>query len=210
MGSGTALNMYKLVLCSFLALAAAAPLEDTAEVAAAKEAFNAAFAAAEAGEHAALRPDALHPVNTDVQAPQIAASYLDDIEDVAAAKAAFLAAFDDAAAGGLAAKQAPAPVHVLPEPTPGCRPCCCSHRCRSRHSLRRSAPRCLPLCHQPPRLCWLRWLPLCRTSPCGGRSSCCCGISCLCFSLQIHPELLCIKIPLIVRVNPEIKSKLQK
>merc|ERR1712061_298202 len=116
--SGTALNMYKLVLCSFLALAAAAPLEDTAEVAAAKEAFNAAFAAAEAGEHAALRPDALHPVNTDVQAPQIAASYLDDIEDVAAAKAAFLAAFDDAAAGGLAAKQAPAPVHVLPEPAP--------------------------------------------------------------------------------------------
>merc|ERR1712038_771252 len=66
----------------------------------------------------ALRPDALHPVNTDVQAPQIAASYLDDIEDVAAAKAAFLAAFDDAAAGGLAAKQAPAPVHVLPEPAP--------------------------------------------------------------------------------------------
>merc|ERR1712226_826484 len=63
-------------------------------------------------------PDALHPVNTDVQAPQIAASYLDDIEDVAAAKAAFLAAFDDAAAGGLAAKQAPAPVHVLPEPAP--------------------------------------------------------------------------------------------
>ena len=105
-------------LCSFLALAAAAPLEDTAEVAAAKEAFNAAFAAAEAGEHAALRPDALHPVNNDVQAAQIAASYLDDVEDVAAAKAAFQAAFDDAAAGGLAAKQAPAPVHVVPEPAP--------------------------------------------------------------------------------------------
>merc|ERR1711936_628857 len=87
--SGTALNMYKLALCSFLALAAAAPLEDTAEVAAAKEAFNAAFAAAEAGEHAALRPDALHPVNNDVQAAQIGASYLDDVEDVAAAKAAF-------------------------------------------------------------------------------------------------------------------------
>merc|ERR1712001_658403 len=116
--SGTALKMYKLALCSFLALAAAAPLEDTAEVAAAKAAFNAAFAAAEAGEHAALRPDALHPVNTDVQAPQIAASYLDDIEDVAAAKAAFQAAFDDAAAGGLAAKQAPAPVYVVPEPAP--------------------------------------------------------------------------------------------
>merc|ERR1719510_1212756 len=64
--------MYKLALCSFLALAAAAPLEDTAEVAAAKEAANAAFQAA----------------------------------------------FDDAAAGGLAAKQAPAPVHVVPEPAP--------------------------------------------------------------------------------------------
>merc|ERR1719320_1548653 len=106
--------MYKLALCSFLALAAAAPLEDTAEVAAAKEAFN----AAEAGEHAALRPDALHPVNNDIQAAQIGASYLDDVEDVAAAKAAFQAAFDDAAAGGLAAKQAPAPVHVLPAPAP--------------------------------------------------------------------------------------------
>merc|ERR1739842_172898 len=88
-----------------------------AEVAAAKAVFNAAFAAAEAGEHAALRPDALHPVNNDVQAPQIASAYLDDVEDVAAAKAAFQAAFDDAAAG-LAAKQAPAPVHVLPEPAP--------------------------------------------------------------------------------------------
>merc|ERR1712059_103810 len=74
--------------------------------------------AAEAGEHLALRPDALHPVNNDVQSPQIATAYLDDSEDVATAKAAFLAAFDEAAAGGLAAKQAPAPVHVLPEPSP--------------------------------------------------------------------------------------------
>merc|ERR1739842_222483 len=89
-----------------------------AEVATAKAVFNAAFAAAEAGEHAALRPDALHPVNNDVQAAQIAASYLDDVEDVAAAKAAFQAAFDDAAAGGLAAKQAPAPVHEIPAPAP--------------------------------------------------------------------------------------------
>merc|ERR1712210_384848 len=62
--------------------------------------------------------DALHGVNNDVQAAQIGASYLDDIEDVAAAKAAFQAAFDDAAAGGLAAKQAPAPVHELPFPAP--------------------------------------------------------------------------------------------
>merc|ERR1712029_1221955 len=73
--------------------------------------FVVAFDAAEAGEHAALAP-----VNNDVQAEQIAAAYLDDLEEVVAAKAAFKAAFDDAAAGGLAAKQAPAPVHVLPEP----------------------------------------------------------------------------------------------
>merc|ERR1712127_658002 len=96
----TSLNMYKLIACSFLALAAGAPLEDTPEVVAAKAEFAAAFAAAEAGEHAALRPDAAHPVNSDVQAAQIASAYLDDIEDVAAAK------------------QAPAPVHVLPAPAP--------------------------------------------------------------------------------------------
>merc|ERR1719251_872338 len=71
--------MFRLLFV--VAVAAAAPLEDTAEVAAAKEEFLAAD------------------------------------EAVAAAKAAFQAAFDDAAAGGLAAKQAPAPVHVLPEPT---------------------------------------------------------------------------------------------
>merc|ERR1712055_883421 len=116
--SGSTSNMYKLLVCSFLAMAAAAPIEDTPEVAEAKATFKAAFDAAEAGEHAALRPDALHPVNNDVQAPQIASAYLDDVEDVAAAKAAFQAAFDDAAAGGLAAKQAPAPVHVIPEPAP--------------------------------------------------------------------------------------------
>merc|ERR1711976_207270 len=44
------------------------------------------------------------------------AAPLEDTPEVAEAKAAFKAAFDDAAAGGLAAKQAPAPVHVLPEP----------------------------------------------------------------------------------------------
>merc|ERR1712036_178285 len=52
-------------------------LEDTAEVKAAKEAFMAAFAAAEAGDHAALAP---------VQGPL---EYLADTEEVAAAKAAF-------------------------------------------------------------------------------------------------------------------------
>merc|ERR1712133_285740 len=103
--SGTTSTMYKLLVCSFLAMAAAAPIEDTPEVAEAKATFKAAFDAAEAGEHAALRPDALHPVNSDVQAPQIASVYLD-------------AAYDVAAAGGLAAKQAPAPVHVIPAPAP--------------------------------------------------------------------------------------------
>merc|ERR1712126_418600 len=114
--SGSTSNMYKLLICSFLAMAAAAPMEDTPEVAEAKATFKAAFDAAEAGEHAALRPDALHPVNNDIQAEQIASAYLDDVEEVAAAKAAFKAAFDDAAAGGLAAKQEPAPVHVVAAP----------------------------------------------------------------------------------------------
>merc|ERR1711962_478706 len=111
--SGSTSNMYKLLVCSFLAMAAAAPIEDTPEVAEAKATFNAAFTAAEAGEHIALRP-----VNNDVQAAQIASAYLDDAEEVANAKSDFQAAFDDAAAGGLAAKQAPAPVHVIPTLAP--------------------------------------------------------------------------------------------
>merc|ERR1712168_753981 len=41
------------------------------------------------------------------------ASPLADTAEVAAAKAEFKAAFDNAAAGGLAAKQAPAPVHEV-------------------------------------------------------------------------------------------------
>merc|ERR1712105_448975 len=101
--------MFKLVFV--VAVAVAAPLEDTPEGAAAKAEFQAAFDAAVAGEHAALAP-----VNNDIQAEQIAAAYLDDVEEVAAAKAAFKAAFEDAAAGGLAAKQEPAPVHVIHEP----------------------------------------------------------------------------------------------
>merc|ERR1711978_407092 len=105
------INMLKLVFV--VALASAAPLEDTPEVAEAKAAFKAAFDAAAAGEHAGLAP-----VNNDIQAEQIAAAYLDDVEEVAAAKAAFTAAFDDAAAGGLAAKQEPAPVHVVAAPEP--------------------------------------------------------------------------------------------
>merc|ERR1712244_47482 len=106
-------KMYKLLIASLLAVATSLPIEDTADVAAAKAEFNAAFAAAEAGEHAALAP-----VNADTQAAQIAAEYLADAEEVAAAKAAFQAAYDDAAAGGLAAKQEPAPVHENPVPAP--------------------------------------------------------------------------------------------
>merc|ERR1711944_312369 len=106
-------KMYKLLIASLLAVATSLPIEDTADVAAAKAEFNAAFAAAEAGEHSALAP-----VNSDTQAAQIAAEYLADVEEVAAAKAAFQAAFDDAAAGGLAAKQEPAPVHEIPVPAP--------------------------------------------------------------------------------------------
>merc|ERR1719167_271271 len=101
-------------LCILLLAVAAvstAPLEDTAEVAAAKAEFKAAFELAEAGGHAALAP-----VNNDVRAEQIANAYLEDAEDVAEAKAAFKAVFEDAAAGGLAALQEPAPVHVVPAP----------------------------------------------------------------------------------------------
>merc|ERR1712198_669009 len=47
-----------------------------------------------------------------------AAAPLEDTAEVAAAKAEFQAAFDDAAAGGLAAKQEPAPVHVVAAPKP--------------------------------------------------------------------------------------------
>merc|ERR1711930_5130 len=69
------------------------------------------LAVAAAGDHIALAP-----VNNDVQAPQIANAYLDDVLEVAEAKAAFDAEFKSVAAGGLAAKQAPAPVHEIPEP----------------------------------------------------------------------------------------------
>merc|ERR1712029_1063568 len=88
-----------------LAVASSLPIEDTAEVAAAKEAFNAVFVDAEAGGLAAK------------QAAQIADSFLAD-DEAAAAKAEFLAAFADAEAGGLSAKQAPAPVHEIPAPAP--------------------------------------------------------------------------------------------
>ena len=81
-------------------MASALALDDTEEVKAAKVAFNAAFAAAEAGDHAALAP-----------AP-VASAYLSDDEAVAAAKADFMAAFAAAEAGEHAAL-APAPVEYL-------------------------------------------------------------------------------------------------
>merc|ERR1712212_1093234 len=72
----------KMKFLGALCLAASAvALEDTADVKAAKASFQAAFAAAEAGEHAALAP------------AQVASAYLDDSADVAAAKASFSAAY---------------------------------------------------------------------------------------------------------------------
>jgi hypothetical protein len=94
------------VFAAVLATAAALPLEDTADVAAAKATFTAAFEDAAAGGLAAK------------QAAQIASTYIADDAAVAEAKAAFLAAFEDAEAGGLAAKQAPAPVHEIPVAAP--------------------------------------------------------------------------------------------
>merc|ERR1711884_114010 len=82
--------MKAFIFATVLAVAAAVPLEDTEEVKAAKAEFAAAFAAAEAGEHAALRPAA------------VATAYLADLPDVAEAKAAFQAVFDKYAAGEVA------------------------------------------------------------------------------------------------------------
>merc|ERR1711994_680734 len=98
------ITMMHMVFALLFASAAALPLEDTAEVAAAKEAFQAAFDDATGGGLSAK------------QAAQIENSYLADAEDVAAARAAFEAAFEDAAAGGLAAKQVAAPVHEVAAP----------------------------------------------------------------------------------------------
>merc|ERR1712004_5653 len=77
-------------------LAAAYAIEDTAEVAAAKEAFMAAFAKAEAGEHAALAPAA------------VATAYLADEPEVAAATAEFQKVLDAYSNGEIPAPVAPA------------------------------------------------------------------------------------------------------
>merc|ERR1712020_238373 len=76
------------------------------EVAAAKEAFHAAFKAAEMGKHAEIAP-----VNNDLQADQIANAYIDDTEDVAIAKAAHMTAVEEAeAAAAMEATEVKIPV----------------------------------------------------------------------------------------------------
>merc|ERR1711884_286102 len=106
----TQTKMLRFAVLFVAAACSAIPIEDTPEVAEAKAAHLALVEEAKAGLHAAKAP-----VNNDVQAEQIATTYLADDEAVAAAKAEFLAAFADVEAGGLAAKQAPAPVHEVPE-----------------------------------------------------------------------------------------------
>merc|ERR1711997_1062754 len=70
-------------------------IEDTEEVKAAKAEFATAFAAAEAGEHAALAP-----------AP-VATAYLADLPEVTEAKDAFRVVFDKYAAGEIPLPVAP-------------------------------------------------------------------------------------------------------
>merc|ERR1712008_233864 len=98
--------MKAFIFASFLAVAAAIPLEDTAEVLAAKAVFNAAFAAATAGDHAALAP------------VQGAATYMAVLPEVAEATAAHAAVFNAYTAGTVALPVAPVftgvqPAHVV-------------------------------------------------------------------------------------------------
>merc|ERR1712183_972653 len=90
-------------LIALCLVASAMALEDTADVAAAKANFDAAFGSNVAGAHASLRP-----------AP-VASSYLADSADVVAARADFAASFAAAEAGEHAAL-APKPVEPLPLP----------------------------------------------------------------------------------------------
>lgn len=97
--SAQVIKKYKIlfqIVSALVASAAALPLEDTAEVKAAKATFKAAFDQAEKGEHASLAPSA------------VANSYLDDAEDVALAKADFAKAFE-------AAEKGEVPLPVAPE-----------------------------------------------------------------------------------------------
>merc|ERR1712166_1667583 len=98
--------MKAFIFVSLLAVAAAVPLEDTPEVAAAKAEFMAAFAIAEAGAHAGLAP------------VQGATAYLADLPEVAEAKAAHAAVFNAYTAGTVALPVAPVftgvqPAHVV-------------------------------------------------------------------------------------------------
>ena len=99
----TNVSTYLQIFATVLAVAAAIPLEDTEEVKAAKAEFAKAFAAAEAGEHAALRP-----------AP-VATAYLAEEPEVAEATAAFMKVFDAYKAGEI-----PLPVAPVHEVAPVC------------------------------------------------------------------------------------------
>lgn len=91
------------IFAAILSVAAAIPVEDTPEVAAAKAEFMKAFAAAEAGQHASLAP-----------AP-VASAYLADEPEVADAKAAFMKTFAAYEAGEIPLPEAPAaPVVAAP------------------------------------------------------------------------------------------------
>jgi len=126
--SWNSIIMKAFIFATLLAVATAVPLEDTAEVKAAKEAFMAAFAAAEAGDHAALAPvqgPLEYLADTEEVAAakaafaghipvQGAAAYLADLPEVAEAKAAFKATFDAYANGEIPLPVAP--VHTIPAP----------------------------------------------------------------------------------------------
>merc|ERR1712168_726197 len=105
-----AMHRSLLALVLLTSSASAAPLADTPEVVEAKAKFQAVFELAEAGQLGDLAP-----VNNDIQAAPVPSFYIADTEDVAAARTAFQSTFADVEAGGLAALQAPAPVHVVPE-----------------------------------------------------------------------------------------------
>merc|ERR1712168_439323 len=105
-----AMHRSLLALVLLTSSASAAPLADTPEVVEAKAKFQAVFELAEAGQLGDLAP-----VNNDIQAAPAPSFYIADTEDVAAARTAFQSTFADVEAGGLAALQAPAPVHVVPE-----------------------------------------------------------------------------------------------
>merc|ERR1711997_214542 len=117
--------MKAFIFATLLAVASAIPLEDTAEVKAAKEAFAKAFADAEAGAHAKLAPvqgPTMYLADTEEVAAAKAeyashitvqgdAAYLADLPEVAEAKAAFKATFDKFANGEVPLPVAP--VHTV-------------------------------------------------------------------------------------------------